>query len=81
MSGRDGQHRHVRIAIPPVEHNRLFTPPPWPTGEVYWKKRVRERMKNKLLVSACLMGFRVRYNGSENSWRRRCPAGSRRGGW
>ncbi|PLL98727.1 DUF523 domain-containing protein, partial [Klebsiella pneumoniae] len=22
-------------------------------------------MKNKLLVSACLMGFQVRYNGSE----------------
>ena len=24
-------------------------------------------MKNKLLVSACLMGFQVRYNGSEKA--------------
>jgi len=24
-------------------------------------------MKNKILVSACLMGFRVRYNGSEKA--------------
>lgn len=39
-------------------------------------------MKNKLLVSACLMGFQVRYNGSEKAQlAKRCPAGSRRGGW
>ncbi len=39
-------------------------------------------MKNKLLVSACLMGFQVRYNGSEKAQlAATLSAGSRRGGW
>ncbi len=35
-------------------------------------------MKNKLLVSACLMDSRCGITVRRHSWRRRCPAGSRR---
>lgn len=35
--------RHVRIAIPPVEHNPYFRPTAPPAGKVYWSKREREK--------------------------------------
>jgi uncharacterized protein YbbK (DUF523 family) len=39
-------------------------------------------MKSKILVSACLMGFQVRYNGSQKrSLPTRCLAGSATVGW
>lgn len=74
MSERlSGNTRSLRLAIPAAEHNPYFLHARFRAILPDRRYGIKQRngygyeMKSKILVSACLMGFQVRYNGSNKA--------------